>query len=211
MLGCCCCCSFFFAPFFFFALCFLDFDFSSSFMTVADGTDPFIMELIAPRAHTGPITYRQYADAYYRDFLFYTREKLGSDRLIMSRPVDGWKDYLFLNFSPRNVVFAGWTGDADPTFEGLYETLVRFVKSSQAKYVNFGSDIGGYRNYPGKNGPTLGRTANLFTRWFQLGAFCPLMENGGDNEHRPWKFDSPGSSFYTDLYRLFTQVWRLFA
>lgn len=53
-------------------------------------------------------------------------------------------------------------------------------------YANFGSDIGGYRHGPGK----LGRTKELFIRWTQLGAFSPLMENGGDKEHRPWKFDN---------------------
>ena len=30
-----------------------------------DGTDPFIMEYLFPKSHAGPITYRQYADAYY--------------------------------------------------------------------------------------------------------------------------------------------------
>lgn len=53
-------------------------------------------------------------------------------------------------------------------------------------YANFGSDIGGYRSGDGE----LGRTKELFIRWAQLGAFSPLMENGGNDEHRPWKFDS---------------------
>jgi len=35
------------------------------------------------------ISYPQYADLYYGDFYDYTRQKLGDDRLIMSRPVDG--------------------------------------------------------------------------------------------------------------------------
>lgn len=53
-------------------------------------------------------------------------------------------------------------------------------------YVNFGSDIGGYRSGSGK----YGRTKELFIRWSQLGAFSPLMENGGNKEHRPWMFDN---------------------
>lgn len=40
-------------------------------------------------------------------------------------------------------------------------------------------------------------------RWFELGAFLPLMENGGNNEHRPWMFDTPGSTFVTDTYRAY--------
>ena len=64
--------------------------------------------------------------------------------------------------------------------------LKTFNFSLRAGYANFGSDIGGYRRGPGK----LGRTKELFIRWAQLGAFSPLMENGGDKEHRPWKFDN---------------------
>ena len=40
----------------------------------------------------------------------------------------------------------------------------------------------------------------------QLGAFVPLMENGGNGEHRPWKFDPPGTSVTVDNYRLFTDA-----
>ena len=35
-------------------------------------------------------------------------------------------------------------------------------------------------------------------RWFQMGAFMPLMENGGDKAHGPWEFDEPGSTFVVD-------------
>ncbi len=52
-----------------------------------DGTDPFIMEFINPISHKGPITYRDYADAFYGDFFDYTRTK-NPDGLIMSRPCD---------------------------------------------------------------------------------------------------------------------------
>ncbi len=54
-----------------------------------DGTDPYIMELVVPHGHSGVITRTQYSNSYYGDFFNYTRSKLGSDRLIMSRPADG--------------------------------------------------------------------------------------------------------------------------
>lgn len=59
-------------------------------------------------------------------------------------------------------------------------------------YPNFGSDIGGYRNGDG----ALGRTKELFIRWAQLGAFSPLMENGGNGEHCPWAFDNETLNIY---------------
>ena len=40
------------------------------------------------------VTRKAYSDAYYGDFFDYTRKKLGKDRLIMSRPVDGY-DKMF--------------------------------------------------------------------------------------------------------------------
>ena len=48
-----------------------------------------MLELVVPRGKGGVVSREQYSDAYYNDFFDYTRKKLGSDRLIMSRPVDG--------------------------------------------------------------------------------------------------------------------------
>lgn len=61
-----------------------------------DGTDPYILELVVPRGKKGVVTRREYSDAYYGDFFDYTRQKLGNDKLIMSRAVDG----LGLNINP---------------------------------------------------------------------------------------------------------------
>ena len=59
-------------------------------------------------------------------------------------------------------------------------------------YPNFGSDIGGYRS----GSSLLGRTKELLIRWSQLGSFSPLMENGGNKEHRPWMFDKATLKIY---------------
>ena len=66
-----------------------------------DGTDPYIVEYELTGGALGyndqRLTYRDYANYYYRDFLFYTRQKrseavaegqVGDAGLIMSRPVD---------------------------------------------------------------------------------------------------------------------------
>lgn len=39
---------------------------------------------------------------------------------------------IYLDFSPRRVVFAGWVGDQDPTFEGLENALKRYLQSAWA-------------------------------------------------------------------------------
>lgn len=46
----------------------------------------------------------------------------------------------------------------------------------------------------------------MFIRWAQVGAFSPLMENGGNGEHRPWGFDEAHSTRTTDLYRRYVSV-----
>ena len=51
------------------------------------------------------------------------------------------------------------------------DAVINILYSAWNNYTNFGSDIGGYRRGPGP----LGRTLQLFTRWYQLGAFSPLM------------------------------------
>ncbi|KAL5473375.1 hypothetical protein EMCRGX_G027852 [Ephydatia muelleri] len=164
-----------------------------------DGTDVFIVKLVVPIGKGGVVTRKEYSDAYYGDFFDYTRAKLGDDRLIMSRPVDGY-DFIFLDWSPQRVVFSGWVGDEDPTFDGLVQALKRYLQSAWAGYPNFGSDIGGYRTGNG----TLGRTKELFLRWSQLGAFSPLMENGGEVEHRPWMFDNNNQTL--DIYKMFVDT-----
>ena len=36
-----------------------------------------------------------------------------------------------------------------------------------------------------------------------MGAFMPLMENGGNDAHTPWDYESPNSTLVVDTYRKF--------
>lgn len=169
-----------------------------------DGSDAYIIELLTPISYEGPITYRDYADQYYRNFLYYTR-KYNNESLIWSRPVDSLSNLplnlsIFLPYSPKDVMFSGWVGDQDPTFEGLRAAAINVLESAWENYTNFGTDTGGYR---GGN-----RTREVFLRWSQLNSFLPLFENGGDNEHRPWAFDGvfPGDTTASDLYRRLVNI-----
>jgi alpha-glucosidase (family GH31 glycosyl hydrolase) len=168
-----------------------------------DGTDPYILEYSLTGGALGyqdqAITYHQYATMYYRDFLQYTRQKrssLGSQGdagLIMSRPIDCSVDSvtkLCNPFSPRDVMYSGWVGDDDATWQGMRGCLRKVIYSSWSKFANFGCDIGGYR------GNDNAKDRTLFTRWAQLGAFLPLMENGGGGEHKPWMYDEEVASIY---------------
>jgi alpha-glucosidase (family GH31 glycosyl hydrolase) len=170
-----------------------------------DGTDysVFLGNALYSPGMGGTITRLQYSHAYYRLFHDYTRERLGSDRANMSRPVDNY-GYTFITdpnlvaFSPRDICFACWVGDQDATFDGMVAALNNMYQSDVNNYLVVGSDIGGYREEPVTNG----RDKNLFIRWAQLGAFSPLMENGGGGEHRPWVFDQQTNDIYNKFVRL---------
>jgi alpha-glucosidase (family GH31 glycosyl hydrolase) len=168
-----------------------------------DGTDPYIMEYSLTGGALGyndqVITYPQYAHMYYRDFLYYTREKRKADApnnidagLIMSRPIDCLVDgptKVCNPFSSKDVMFSGWVGDDDATFEGMQGCLRKTIYSAWVGYGNFGCDVGGYRGQSVSD-------KTLFLRWAQLGSFMSLMENGGGGEHRPWMYDEETVSIY---------------
>ncbi|MCA9771178.1 MAG: hypothetical protein KC466_02140 [Myxococcales bacterium] len=164
-----------------------------------DGTDPYILfvELFGLGAygHAGHITRETYSDLVYRDFFEYTRARRGPATAITARPFDSLFGLIGLFFAPRDVNFAGWVGDQDNTFPGLRNALTNMLTSADAGYVNFGSDIGGFRS---PDAPS----KEVFLRWAQLGAFSPIMENGGGGEHRPWAYDAET----VDIYRRFARI-----
>jgi alpha-D-xyloside xylohydrolase len=170
-----------------------------------DGTDysVFLGNALYSPGQGAAITRLQYSHAYYRLFHDYTRQQLGNDRANMSRPVDNY-GYTFITdpnlvaFTPRDIGFACWVGDQDATFDGMKNALNNMYQSDINNYLVVGSDIGGYREEPVPGG----RDKDLFIRWAQLGAFSPLMENGGGGEHRPWMFDQQTDNIYNKFTRL---------
>ncbi|CAF4120092.1 unnamed protein product [Rotaria magnacalcarata] len=136
------------------------------------------------------VTWLKSRTAYYNDSFQILRQLVGEEALIMSRPVD-----YDLDFSPHDIVFIGWVGDQRGTYDGPRKALRYMLESGRRHYVGFGSDIGGYDTDP--NAGPLGRTKELFLRWTAVGALSSFMENSGDGEHFPWKFDKET----TDIYR----------
>ena len=154
-----------------------------------DGTDPYLLEYElfggAYAYNNQSISYHDYASAYYEDFFDYTREIRGNSGLIMSRPVDCMLDKVVAGcwpYSSQRVVLSGWVGDDDATFEGLRGCADKVIFSAWLGYIGYGCDIGGYRGSAAKSEPM----KEVFIRSAQFNAFLPLMENGGNGEHRPW-------------------------
>ncbi|UJR17695.1 hypothetical protein I4U23_004593 [Adineta vaga] len=156
----------------------------------ADGSDPYIIKV-----NDSSVTWKQYRTAYYNDTFQILRQLVGPEASIMSRSIDHDEE-----FSPRNIVFMGWVGDENATYDGLKTALRYMLESGLKGYVGFGSDIGGFR-FDHDSG-SLGRTKELFLRWTAIGALSSFMENGGMGEHCPWNFDNET----IDIYRSWVNI-----
>jgi len=164
-----------------------------------DAADIHMLKLLPPWNSRGLVFWTRYKQQCYGDFFNYTREKLGNDRLITARPADDMLDIgLQLQFTGRDINFAGWVGDQDHSWAGLRMALDSLFLASAHNHVSSGSDIGGFRS--GKTGE-YDPPVDVFTRWAQMAAFCPVMENGGGGEHRPWVLDESGGT--TAIYKKF--------
>ncbi len=73
-----------------------------------------------------------------------------------------------------------WSGDVYSTWEALKTQLPIGINAGLTGIPYWGTDIGGFV-------PTKEFTGELFLRWFQFGAFCPLFRSHG----RTWKLHLP--------------------
>ena len=73
-----------------------------------------------------------------------------------------------------------WSGDVDSRWETLKTQVPIAINTSLTGIPYWGTDIGGFV-------PTSELSAELYLRWFQFGAFCPLFRSHG----RTWKLRLP--------------------
>lgn len=73
-----------------------------------------------------------------------------------------------------------WSGDVYSTWETLKTQVPIGLNTALTGIPYWGTDIGGFV-------PTPEFTAELYVRWFQFGAFCPLFRCHG----RAWKLRLP--------------------
>jgi alpha-glucosidase (family GH31 glycosyl hydrolase) len=73
-----------------------------------------------------------------------------------------------------------WSGDVYSTWETLKTQILIALNTALSGVPYWGTDIGGFV-------PTPEFTAELYLRWFQFAAFCPLFRCHGRN----WKLRLP--------------------
>ncbi len=93
---------------------------------------------------------------------------------------------LHRNASPGVQRFGSfiWSGDVRSLWETLRTHVAVAINTSLSGLPYWGTDIGGFI-------PTDELTGELYVRWFQFGAFCPLFRSHGRNWHLrlPWGWD----------------------
>ncbi len=105
-----------------------------------------------------------------------------------------------------------WSGDVYSTFWGLSHQVPAGLNFALSGYPYWTTDIGGY--WPAYGGvrqePDF---QQLYARWFQFGAFCPIFRTHGHRPHNElWTFDQvePILLTYDKLrYRLLPYIYSL--
>ncbi len=78
-----------------------------------------------------------------------------------------------------------WSGDVFSLWKTLSAQVTVGINFSLSASPFWGTDIGGFS-------PTKELTGELYTRWFEFGAFCPLFRSHGRDWHLhlPWGWDT---------------------
>jgi alpha-D-xyloside xylohydrolase len=105
-----------------------------------------------------------------------------------------------------------WSGDVYSTYWGLSRQVPAGLNFALSGFPYWTTDVGGYWPPDGslQNDPTY---QELYARWFEYGAFCPIFRTHGHREHNElWTYDKvePILLNYDKLrYRLMPYIYSL--
>ncbi len=109
-----------------------------------------------------------------------------------------------------------WSGDIAGQWNNLKASIPAGLSFSMSGIPYWTTDIGGFWVKRPSNNKTLAYR-ELFTRWYQFGAFCPIFRvHGADTEREIWFFgDEKSETYQTQLkfnklrYRLMPYIYTL--
>lgn len=109
---------------------------------------------------------------------------------------------------------AVWSGDVTGTWENMHRQLVAGLNLSVSGIPYWTSDTGGFYVF-GRDGvypEGLGSDEykELYSRWFQFGAFTPVFRaHGTDVPREVWQFGEPGTPYYDNQVKYIRLRYRL--
>ncbi|MDE6076507.1 MAG: xylosidase, partial [Muribaculaceae bacterium] len=105
-----------------------------------------------------------------------------------------------------------WSGDVQSTWEAFRNQIPAALNFTLMGIPNWNSDIGGFfawrwRENGGAKNPEF---QDLYNRWMQFGAFCPMMRSHGTDIPREiWQFGEPGDPIFESLAKSIRLRYRL--
>jgi alpha-D-xyloside xylohydrolase len=108
-----------------------------------------------------------------------------------------------------------WSGDIECNFETYAKQIPAGLNFAAASMPYWTTDIGGYWGHAGRVDWSTASSNEMFTRWFQYGAFCPLfrIHGGGSRElfGDQWSDTTKANLLTADVlrYRLMPYIYSM--
>jgi alpha-D-xyloside xylohydrolase len=170
-----------------------------------DTTEPKIVHPLTPESlltglspnHTGDTASVLNAFSLYLCKGYYEAQREASeDRRVCLHSRSGFA-------GQQRYAGAVWTGDTEANWAALREQVQMALNMSFGGLPYWNTDIGGFF---GKN-PGDADYRELFIRWFQFGAFCPIMRNHGTNDPKEiWRFGPEAEAILREWIDLHYQL-----
>lgn len=170
-----------------------------------DTTEPKITHPLTPEALLKGLTPNHHGDtaAVLNAFSLHlcrgyyeAQREVSQDRRVCLHPRSGFA-------GQQRYAAAVWTGDTEGNWTALREQIQMALNMSLCGIPYWNTDIGGF---VGRN-PLDPDYSELFIRWFQFGAFCPIMRNHGTCDPKEiWRFEAGAETILRDWIELHYQL-----
>ncbi len=170
-----------------------------------DTTEPKLTHPLTPEALLKGLTPNHHGNAaevlnafslYLCKGYYEAQREVSQDRRVCLHPRSGFT-------GQQRYAAAVWTGDTEGKWDALHEQIQMALNMSLSGIPYWNTDIGGF---VGRN-PHDPDYRELFIRWFQFGAFCPIMRNHGTNDRKEvWQFDAAAEAILRDWITLHYQL-----
>ncbi len=152
--------------------------------------NPSTTEDIYHDGRSGIEVHNDYPRMYIKTYYDGTRKVRGDDFVLVPRAA-------YTGTQAWSIVWGGDTKahvDRDTSTDlGLRSTIISLQQMAFMGFPVWGSDTGGYSVFTDRE---------VFARWLEFSAFCPLMEIGGSDSHEPWAMPTE-PSYDEEMIRIF--------
>jgi len=103
-----------------------------------------------------------------------------------------------------------WSGDTASSWDALKNQISAGLNFSMCGIPHWNSDIGGFFLWNFKNKLADADYRELYARWVQFGAFCPMMRShGADAPREIYQFGAKGDKIYDAIAKFITLRYKL--